>query len=136
MGMDNGNNAFWRQMSSASAVDERQFSLCFSKQPEASKEGTLAGTLTMGGVDPRLHETPMVYAKNLHATGFYTVRLRNIYLREGGGQTALSEDLLKVRRISISENDLNSGEVIVDSGTTDTYFVSRLATPFKEAWKQ
>jgi len=136
MGMDNGETSFWKQMKSSGSIDSNNFSLCFAKQTIALRDGTMAGTLTMGGVDTRLHETPMVYASNTRTTGFYAVKLRKIYLREGGGESAKSEDLTKVRPIDIDDDSLNYGGVIVDSGTTDTYFTSKLAAPFKQAWKE
>ena len=38
--------------------------------------------------------------------------------------------------MGLSESEMNSGNVIVDSGTTDTYFSRKFSAPFKKVWKQ
>ncbi|KAL7493349.1 hypothetical protein ACHAWT_003189 [Skeletonema menzelii] len=140
MGMENDKTAFWKQMHSKNAIPNEEFSLCFSRQDYTSKDGTRAGAMTLGGVDPRLHNvSPMVFAKNTHMNGFFGVHLRAVYLREGGGlsaQTTLDDMSSRMHRLEISEDQLNSGKVIVDSGTTDTYMTSRIAASFKQTWKQ
>eukprot|EP00577_Skeletonema_sp_RCC1716_P009770 CAMPEP_0113378104 /NCGR_PEP_ID=MMETSP0013_2-20120614/3515_1 /TAXON_ID=2843 ORGANISM="Skeletonema costatum, Strain 1716" /NCGR_SAMPLE_ID=MMETSP0013_2 /ASSEMBLY_ACC=CAM_ASM_000158 /LENGTH=666 /DNA_ID=CAMNT_0000260291 /DNA_START=10 /DNA_END=2010 /DNA_ORIENTATION=+ /assembly_acc=CAM_ASM_000158 len=140
MGMENDKTAFWKQMHSKNAIPNEEFSLCFSRQDYTSKDGTRAGAMTLGGVDPRLHNvSPMVFAKNTHMSGFFGVHLRAVYLREGGGlsaQTTLDDMSSRMHRLEVSEQQLNSGKVIVDSGTTDTYMTSRIASAFKTTWKQ
>lgn len=82
--------------------------------------------------------SPMVYASNLKSGGFYAVHLKAIYLREGGGPSAQIEDddVDKMHRLDISESALNSGNVIVDSGTTDSYFTRGLNAAFQKVWKE
>eukprot|EP00804_Cyclotella_cryptica_P023492 CCRYP_012138-RA/>CCRYP_012138-RA protein AED:0.11 eAED:0.11 QI:0/0/0/1/1/1/2/0/656 len=135
MGMENDNTAFWKQMFSKKAIPKPEFSLCFWRQDNAEREGTGAGAMTLGGVDPRLHSSPMVYATNLKGSGFYAVHLKAVYLREGGGSSAKIEDMSKMHKLDVSESALNRGNVIVDSGTTDTYFTREIAAPFQRAWK-
>lgn len=137
MGMDVASASFWWQMYDAGKISSKAFSLCFSRQDDVERQGTEAGAMSMGGTDERLHNTPMVYSATQDSTGFYVVHVRKVYLREGGGgKSAISTDPnLKVMPLAIDETTLNSGRVIVDSGTTDTYFSSRLAKPFKEAFK-
>lgn len=138
MGMENEKTSFWKQMHLKNAIPRPEFSLCFSRSNSADREGTGAGAMTLGGVDPRLHVSPMVFAKNMKATGFYAVHLKAVYLREGGGASAqtVQADMGRFHKLGVSEKDLNSGNVIVDSGTTDTYFTSKLNGPFKKAWKE
>lgn len=138
MGMENDKTSFWKQMHAKNAIPKPEFSLCFSRQDEAEREGTGAGAMTLGGVDPRLHTTPMVFAKNTKGSGFYAVHVKAVYLREGGGVSAqvTQDDMARLHKLDVSENTLNNGNVIVDSGTTDTYFTSALQAPFKKAWKQ
>ena len=38
--------------------------------------------------------------------------------------------------LDIKDSDLNRGNVIVDSGTTDTYFTRALTAPFNKVWKE
>ena len=139
MGMENEKTAFWKQMHTKNAIPRPEFSLCFSRSDDAERDGTSAGAMTMGGVDPRLHNvSPMVFAKNVKGSGFYAVHLKAVYLREGGGISAQTTqaDMAKMHNLGLSEADLNRGNVIVDSGTTDTYFTSRLAEPFKKVYKK
>jgi hypothetical protein len=130
-------SSLWEQAHSSGAIHNKAFSLCFSRQPVASKEGTGAGVMTLGGSDPRLHTTQMVHANQPNDSGWFTVRIRAVYLRTGGGESVLSgSEEAKVEKVlGITEDNLNGGGgVIVDSGTTDTYLTSRLAGPFKAAW--
>jgi hypothetical protein len=138
MGMENDDSSFWKQMHNKGAIPRPQFSLCFSRSDDAEREGTGAGAITLGGVDTRLHQSPMVFAKNVKAGGFYAVHLKAVYLRAGGGQSAQTtqDDSPRLRKLPLGEDVLNSGNVIVDSGTTDTYFSRALDGPFKKIWKE
>jgi hypothetical protein len=140
MGMDDASASFWSQMFSAHKISVKQFSLCFSRQPTPDRKGTEAGAMTMGGYDTRLHDkSDMVFASTDHSgSGFYAVHVRKMYLRAGGGgDSASSTDVsLDLVQIDASETDLNRGQVIVDSGTTDTYFTRRIATAFNNAFKE
>mmetsp|Transcript_24536 Transcript_24536/g.44249 ORF Transcript_24536/g.44249 Transcript_24536/m.44249 type:complete len:384 (+) Transcript_24536:3-1154(+) len=80
----------------------------------------------------------MVFAKNVKGSGFYAVHLKAVYLRGGGGLSAQTTqgDIGKMHKLGLSEAQLNRGNVIVDSGTTDTYFSSALSGPFNKAWKE
>jgi hypothetical protein len=140
MGMDNAATAFWYQMYQAGKIDQKVFSLCFSRQDTVNRQGTEAGAMTLGGTDPRLHTSPMVYATNTNGVSggnFFAVRVRRIFLRQGGGgdsATPTTADL-KVVALDVSEADLNRGTTIVDSGTTDTYFSSIIAQSLALVWK-
>jgi len=138
MGMDVASAAFWKQMYNAGKIGAEAFSLCFSRKDEAARTGTEAGAMSLGGTDERLHNTPMVYSATQQSSGFYVVHVRKVWLREGGGGTsAVSTDpSLAVTQLDISEALLNQGRVIVDSGTTDSYFSRKLAGPFEEAWQE
>lgn len=138
MGMDVAAPAFWWQMYAAGKISRKAFSMCFSRSDHATKEGVIAGAMSLGGTDHRLHGTPMIYSKvTSKAMGFYVVTIRKVYLRAGGGGlSAVSSDpALKVVELDISEAALNSQRVIVDSGTTDTYFTTRIAGVFGAAYE-
>jgi len=138
MGMENGDASFWKQMYNRGGIPRPEFSLCFSRSDDADRDGTGAGAMTLGGVDPRLHQSPMVFAKNVNDSGFYAVHLKAVYLRAGGGISAQTTkaDMNRMHKIDLSEAELNRGNVIVDSGTTDTYFSRVLDGPFKQIWKE
>ena len=135
MGMDNAGASFWAQMNSKNVIKDKIFSLCFIRQNRATRDGTQAGALTLGGTDPRLHSNHIVWSQNIRSSGFYTVRLKKMYLREGGGVSAEYDNKKKIYQLSADEGILNSGGVIVDSGTTDTYMTQQIGATFKAIWK-
>ena len=135
--------AFWNQMFTAGKMgDKKQFSLCFSRQPTSDRNGTEAGAMTLGGVEPRLHLTEMVYTTNAGGgkPGFYSVKVRNIYVRVGSaGESAKSlkaDPKEGVERLNVPYESLNHGGVILDSGTTDTYWNRAIATAFRAVFQR
>ena len=120
-------------------LKKRQFALCYSRQPTSTREGTEAGALTFGGPDTRLHTSPMVYSGGKkEGAGFFNVRIRKLYLREGGGgdSATSSNPNVQIKALDASEETLNRGRVIVDSGTTDTYFPRSIASDFNKVFKE
>lgn len=93
--------------------------------------------MTLGGTDKRLHDDDMVYTDTSTGNGFYGVKLRNIYLREGNSGTSAvsSVPTKKVVSLGIPPEQLNRGQFIVDSGTTDTYFARSFSPYFKKVFK-
>lgn len=137
MGMDNAKAAYWKQMYEAGVIKKEAFSLCFSRHEEVSRLGTESGSMTLGGTDPRLHNDDMVFADTNMGNGFYGVKLRNIYLREGGGGvSAVSSSSKTITSLGIPDDQLNRGQFIVDSGTTDTYFARAFSPYFKKLFKE
>ncbi|GAX14124.1 hypothetical protein FisN_8Hh040 [Fistulifera solaris] len=124
MGMDKAESSYWKQLVDAGRVDRAAFSLCYSRSPTAAREGTAAGGMSLGGSDVRWHETPMVFTDQTgSSSGFYQVYLRKAYLRNSADH--------KIHVIEgLSEKDMNQGNVIVDSGTTDTYFHQNFGRKF------
>lgn len=145
MGMVNKGTSYWSQMYESGVMSEKSFSLCFTRQPTASREGTEAGALTLGGTDDRFHMTPMVYARNVKpSSGYFTVNLKNIYLQEGGGESAgtssAQEGQYAIHALEVDPAILqkaNSGHsVIVDSGTTMTYLDKKIGAVLKAKWEE
>eukprot|EP01083_Nonionella_stella_P233900 823659_1 len=100
--------------------------------------GIEAGALTMGGHDVRLHTSPMVYSKLDRSVNF-VVRLKKMYLRAGGGGNSVlsSDPNLQVVPLDVSEVEYERySKVIVDSGTTSTYFPHGLSVAFKALWDE
>jgi hypothetical protein len=133
MGMENAKSSFWHQMYEHGKIDSKAFSLCFSRPPAAEREGTEAGAMTLGGTDTRLHNSPMVYTSSTGGDGFFSVHVRAVYLRKGGGESALAEG--EVVNLNRPESSLNAGGVIVDSGTTDTYWNQGIASAIRSVFK-
>lgn len=135
MGMSNDNGAYWKQMYAAGAISKQQFSLCFRRESESAKDGTAAGAMTLGGTNNLFHDTPMVYAKNVRSRGFFTVQVNKVYMRTNGGLVAWEEDDV-VHQLDVASSALNTGNVIVDSGTTDTYLNKNIMNAFMKVWKE
>ena len=137
MGMDNAKAAYWKQMYDAGVISREAFSLCFARHDDVLRSGTESGAMTLGGSDKRLHNDDMVFISTEMGNGFYGVRLRNIYLREGGGgDSAVSVPPKPVRALGVPEAQMNRGQFIVDSGTTDTYFARAFSPYFKSLFKE
>lgn len=137
MGLDRRAQSFWGQMRASQTIQRAQFSLCFVKQPIASTSGSTAGAVTLGGVDTRLHSTPMVFAKSVGegSTASFKVQMRKIYLREGNDKSVMFDAKQKYHLIDVSDEELNSEEMYsIDSGTTDTYFIKSLSDEFRNLW--
>jgi hypothetical protein len=140
MGMDNAEAAYWRQMYDRKVIKRKAFSLCFSRHDSVDRSGTESGAMTMGGTDTRLHKSPMVYSSTSggSSSGFYAITLRNIYLRKASGGTSAQTSNPEVQPVPLGFTDISTvirSQVIVDSGTTDTYFTRSLAPYFYKVWK-
>ncbi len=149
MGMSDSKQAFWHQMFRNHKIRQKQFSLCYTRPPHALREGSEAGAVTLGGTDERLHDiSPMVYT-TLEGTssemgegdtksGYYDIHVREMYLRDGsaGGDLAQSQDVsattIKLAGAAMINDE---GGVIVDSGTTDTYFSDVIKKQLSTKWE-
>ena len=143
MGMSNQPSTFWSQMFQADKMgSDQQFSLCFSRPPHIEREGTEAGAMTLGGTDERLHTSPMVYTPRFTEgrNSFFSVKLRKFMLREGQyGESVKSTNKNPnkgVVTLNVDESILNKGGIIVDSGTTDTYWVKDITGEFNKAFQK
>lgn len=136
MGFNLGRPAIWNQLYLQNKIASRSFSLCFTRPRLSKRSGTPAGALTFGGTDTRLHNVPMVYTSvsttqdsstDAGGANFFGVRLQKVYLYqpEHGtrNQNNRNKNLKQYMPLEISEEYLNDGNVIIDSGTTDSYFV-------------
>jgi hypothetical protein len=127
-----------KQLFDMGKIEHNLFALCYRRELGTSKRGVYAGSMSLGGVSTSLDSSPIIYARNLAKFGWYTVYVKNIYIRSGGGQSAHSvgRDRRTVR-VRMDTAALNSGKgVIVDSGTTDTYLNVKVAREFNRAWKK
>jgi len=141
MGMSAHPATLPHKMYTQKKIPHNMFTLCFKRELAVSKDGVLAGFLTLGGVDTRLNSSPMVYAQNKADSGWYTVNVKNIFLRRGGGISSKMDTLgsninAEIIHLPMNAKVINSGKgVIVDSGTTDTYLSKSLQKSFYSVWK-
>lgn len=137
MGMCLKDSSIFAQMYDQSVIRNPSFSLCFVRAEEAAKDGTVAGALTMGGTDTKLHASPMIFAKGFKTKGvMHGVSVRKVHIMESGQYRASEATLTNTHTVDVSYDLLNSGSTIVDSGTTDTYFTKNLNTPFRSLFKK
>jgi len=145
LGMCDGKQAFWHQMYRAHKIKQKQFSLCYTRPDHASREGTEAGAITLGGSDSRLHKNPMVYSTIVGTStdsgkksGYYDVYVREMYLRDGSGGTGVTstDENAVVVKLHNSREMNEEGGVIVDSGTTDTYLSKLIKKTFRIGYKR
>jgi Xylanase inhibitor N-terminal len=136
MGMSAHQVTLPKQMYDQGLLEHNMFGLCYRRELGTSRSGVLAGSMTLGGFSNHLDTGPMVFAKNMVRSGWYTVYVKAIYVRSGGGQSAYSHDPLhKTIKVRMDPATLNSGKgVIVDSGTTDTYLNKQVLKEFNKAW--
>ncbi|GLD93608.1 hypothetical protein PINS_up002200 [Pythium insidiosum] len=109
MGLGRHKATLMSYMVKENRVAENIFTMCFNDK---------GGNLVLGGIDFSQHETKVAYTPLTDSySGWYPVRVKDV--RVGP------------KSLGISEAQLNSGKgVIVDSGTTDTFFVSSGARAF------
>ncbi len=139
MGMSNHPMTYPQVMYDQGMLEHNMFSLCFRRELHVSKRGIVAGMITLGGIDTRADHAPMVYAKNVATSGWFTVFVKSVYIRHHGGQHAKADVGFDQKVQELDDVDLyemNSGKgVIIDSGTTDTYLHVSIAKQFELAWE-
>lgn len=96
------------------------FALCFLPT---------GGVMSLGGSHPALKQGKMGYAQMIKKSGYFTVRVLSMYLRQAGES--------ELHELKVPMAKLNSGKgVIVDSGTTDTYLPSAISSTFQSLFKK
>ncbi len=144
MGMDNTNKAVWAQMYKQGIIDKPAFSLCFAPSTktdreshgESSEGSVVSGVVTFGGSLP-LQTKKMVFATNLWLSGFFSIRLKGIYLRLGGGNKVQDEHPSTSTLVTVSSiNNSDSLDCMIDSGKVHTRINDRLKVHFLAAWDQ
>ena len=95
----------------------RAFALCFRDQ---------GGIMSLGGVNTTIHNSNTTYVElKDNSKGFYAVYLHDILLRNPKDNSTTT--------IGVSPTHLNTGKgVIIDSGTTDTYFPLKIKSNFQK----
>lgn len=131
--MDKNDNTIVKAMYRDGKIEQEMFSMCFQKSLVKSQAGVTAGVLTIGGIDERLQQNPMIYAKSFsRSNGWFTVKVKGIYLG------IINKDGTKdIKVVTKDEFKINSGAgIIIDSGTTDTYLGSSFKGTFDILWKE
>lgn len=119
--------SFMDQMYRENMVAQNQFSLCLGKKVIA--KGNDAGVLTIGGLDARLHQTPMVFARETGTRNLYEVYVKNIYLRTSSGG-------ISITKVDLDPINFNARGVALKSGIPYTYLSSSISKAFRRAWRE
>lgn len=112
-----------KQMYNKGKLEHNVFALCYRRELGSSKRGVSAGSMTLGGVSNSLDTGPMIFAKNMASVGFYTVYVKNIFLRAGGGQSAMTppDSHYRIHKVALNVHQVNSvnevGLVIASFGS-------------------
>lgn len=151
MGMDRTPRSYWNQYFDSKKAQQnsnngRQFALCLAKNPQLDRAGSGAGAMILGGTDPRMHKTPMAYAQLENDAQYFILWLEKMHLRLNGGHSVVphsqqddtSDDDSGIRyeTLDILPMELNRGKLIIDSGTTATFFSKSLWEPFQQAYQR
>lgn len=115
MGLGRHKATVMSYMLEANRIEKNIFSLCF---------GANGGDLVLGGVDFSHHNTDVAYTPLItDNSGWYPVKVKDIWVAGNS--------------LGIAPETLNSGKgVIVDSGTTDTFFEKSGARAFLSAFEK
>jgi len=142
LGMDRTKSSYQSQWATARAAQQnmtstkkfQQFSLCFQR-PRVHEAG--AGTMVLGGLDPRLNKHDMVYANMLRHSSYYVVWLERIYLRINGGKSVAANSAdSRTREVYFKPAELNQNPFVVDSALEGLWLSSTLESDFKMAWQK
>jgi hypothetical protein len=131
LGMMKSPRSYWWQLYTAGIIPEQQFSLCFTTNPVITYAGTDAGAMVLGGADPRLHTTPMVFAAMADSSDAMEIVLENIHLRMHAGESIIptrKTDWYTLRNITTRIKG------VVDSGATSTHLTNEYYEPFRDAF--
>jgi hypothetical protein len=123
MGMSNSEDTFVVRMKNERIIPKRIFSMCFAEGELKKDPPGNGGTMVLGGFDKRIHNSPVQWVPMASTqSSWFAVEVVDI----------------KVAGVSlgVSSSVYQEGKgMIVDSGTTDTYLPSKIATAFKTQWE-
>ncbi|GAX11386.1 hypothetical protein FisN_22Lh058 [Fistulifera solaris] len=133
LGMMKSPRSYWWQLYNAGIIQEQQFSLCFTTNPVITYAGTDAGAMVLGGTDPRLHTTPMVFAEMVDedSSDAMELVLENIHLRRPAGESIVPTHVTDWYTL---RNLTRKMKGVVDSGATSTHLTNEFYEPFRDAF--
>ena len=135
MSMTSHTSSFNNQMYKAGKIPTPDFSLCFPPPGEDNN----SGMITLGGYNPNIITSPMVYAKNTktkHAS--YSFYIKNIYLRQGGGSSVVPlVSYQPITKIPFDDAVFHEGTgVALDVEAPYTLLHRSIEQSFKDIWKE
>ncbi len=141
MGFSTARTSFVNQMVFQDKLKYPRFCMCFENRMRKGMDMRGAGVVTLGGYNPKILDAPLVFVQNIAKQGEtrYKIHVRNIYFRQGGGQSIVQErDGQSVVRLNIDEDRFNAknGGTILDSGVPLLIFDESIHDTFMAEWKK
>lgn len=126
-GMNKEKGSAISQWSKTDYLEAPAFSLCYNVREDVEKK---SGIMVLGGTDERLHDTPMVYARDVGSIN-YEVRIKNIHLKRGPG---LDASAFVNNTVSLGLDGTDTATL--DSGTTCSFLHPAWYESLQNAWQQ
>eukprot|EP00547_Thalassionema_nitzschioides_P003963 CAMPEP_0194202438 /NCGR_PEP_ID=MMETSP0156-20130528/2450_1 /TAXON_ID=33649 /ORGANISM="Thalassionema nitzschioides, Strain L26-B" /LENGTH=746 /DNA_ID=CAMNT_0038927927 /DNA_START=339 /DNA_END=2579 /DNA_ORIENTATION=- len=128
-GMNKHPGSAIRQWSELGYLDASAFSLCYNVREDVKKK---SGVMVLGGSDTRLHDQPMVFAKDVGVGSAYEVRIKDVQLKRGPALMMSTSSNEATASLGLSGTDT----AVLDSGTTCTYLDRSWRNSLASAWDQ
>lgn len=125
-GMNKHNASAIMQWSNSDYLEASAFSLCYNIREDVKKK---SGVMVLGGANTRLHEKPMIFAKDVGQEN-YKVRIKQIHLQRGTASASTGTSTPK--SLGLDGTDT----AVLDSGTTCTYLSGDWREPLEEGWEE
>ena len=126
-GMNKEKGSAISQWSKLGYLDASAFSLCYNVREDVKEK---SGVMMLGGSDERLHEKPMVFAKDIGEKN-YELRIKEIRMQRGAALST-GAGVNTVANLGLDGTDT----AVLDSGSTCTYLNREWKEPLEEAWRQ
>ncbi|KAL7495916.1 hypothetical protein ACHAWT_006723 [Skeletonema menzelii] len=141
MGFSTARTSFVNQMVFQDKLKYPRFCMCFENRMRQGMDMRGAGVVTLGGYNPKILDAPLVFVQNIAKQGEtrYKIHVRNIYFRQGGGQSIVQErDGQSVVKLNFDEDLFNAknGGTILDSGVPLLIFDESIHDTFMAEWEK
>jgi hypothetical protein len=133
MGMSSDSNTLPHVLHQHKRISSTLFSLCLLQT---------GGVMSIGKINPDLHQSSVQYAALVRKSGYFTVFLETIFFKkpvgkQEGDTEGKGDSEFTMRDLNEPKNHYNSGKgVIIDSGTTDTYLPAAIGSKFKQMFRE
>ena len=139
IGFSQARTSFVNQMVFQDQLKYPRFCMCFEQKILMGDDYRSAGIVTLGGYNPHILDHPLVYVQNIEEEDTkYKVHVRNIFFREGGGQSVVpdrnGQALVRLDIDEVKFNEKNGG-TILDSGVPLLIFDQSIQQTFLQEWK-
>lgn len=141
VGFSQARTSFVNQMVFQDQLKFPRFCMCFEQKIFMGDDYTSAGIVTLGGYNPHILDHPLVFVQNMEEEPGtrYKVHVRNIFFREGGGQSVVpdreGQAMVRLDFDEVKFNEKNGG-TILDSGVPLLILDESIQFSFLAEWKK